>query len=344
MDWITLKDQIEKECKATHRSSYYTQSLIDNASLLFSKGLPLVFSAEHLSLLIGIDYQYLCSMAYSTKKFYRCFTIKKKNGKNRYIYEPLPDLKTVQRWILDNVLENIPVSRYAKAYVKGVNLKHNARFHLRQDKVLSMDIKDFFPSITIKDVVLIFEEMGYLHNLACFMAHLCCLNNRLPQGAPTSPYISNIRLANLDNRISDYTIKNNIRYTRYADDLSFSGSFDQHVLIPIISKYVWEEGFRVNSKKTRVARKNTRQEITGIVVNSHMQISRNQRRQIRQAIYYIKKFGLESHVEHINERRGHYLNHLLGIVNFALFINPKDSEMKGYFDYLTELKRQFGMH
>ena len=130
-----------------------------------------------------------------------------------------------------------------------------------------------------------------------------------------------------------------IRYTRYADDLTFSGNFDPHWLIKKVSGIVFSNGFQINKKKTRVARNNTRQEVTGIVVNSHMQIPKEKRRKIRQQVYYIKKYGLESHLSHIGETRAHYLNHLIGIINFALFVNPKDLEMKGYFNYIVEVMK-----
>ena len=98
---------------------------------------------NNFSLLVGIDHGYICNMAYATSQFYRHFTILKKNGKTRDIYEPLPDLKYVQTWILENILEKCPVSPYAKAYVKGRTLKHNAKFHKAQKTVVTMDIKDF---------------------------------------------------------------------------------------------------------------------------------------------------------------------------------------------------------
>ena len=185
--------------------------------------------------------------------------------------------------------------------------------------------------------------MGYSHDLSCFLAYLCCLNNTLPQGAPTSPYLSNLRMITLDGKISKYTSQNSIRYTRYADDLTFSGDFNPHYIINDISKMVFNEGFSVNSEKTRVAKINARQEVTGIIVNTHMQISKKKRKQIRQQVYYIKKFGLESHLEHIRENRANYLNHLLGQINFALFVNPKDEEMKEYFDIIkTIIQNQKG--
>ncbi|MBE6763165.1 MAG: RNA-directed DNA polymerase [Ruminococcaceae bacterium] len=337
MKWEVVEKNIKKECKARHKDSVYIQKYIAYSKNLFDNDLPIISSPEHFSLLIGMEHQYVCNMAYAADRFYRHFTIPKSNGKKREIDEPLPDLKFVQSWILENILEKCPISEYAKAYYKGRTLKHNARFHRAQSIVLTMDIKEFFSSISVRDVTKIFEDMGYFHELSCFLAYLCCLNNVLPQGAPTSPYLSNLRMRILDNKISQYTSQRKIRYTRYADDLTFSGDFNPHHVIKDISKLVYDEGFVINPDKTRVARRNARQEVTGIVVNSHMQISKEKRKQIRQQVYYIKKFGVESHLERINESRANYLNHLLGQINFALFVNPKDEEMKEYFNVIKTL-------
>lgn len=339
MKWESIEKSIKKECKSHRKNSEYTQNFISYSKKLFENNLPIISSPEHFSLLVGIEHQYVCNMAYGTKSFYRHFSIPKSNGAQREIDEPLPDLKFVQSWILHNILEQCPVSDYAKAYLKGRTLKHNARFHRAQRVVVTMDIKDFFPSISIKDVTNIFENMGYFHELSCFFAHLCCLDNVLPQGAPTSPYLSNLRLCDLDGKISNYTSQKGIRYTRYADDLTFSGDFNPHFLIKDISKMIYDEGFTINPSKTRVAKSNTRQEVTGVVVNSHMQIPKQKRKEIRQQVYYIKKYGLDSHLEHIKENRSHYINHLLGQINFALFINPKDEEMKEYFDIIKSIMK-----
>lgn len=337
MNWETLEKNIKKECKIHKKSSEYTSNYLEYSKRLFDRNVPIISSPKHFSLLVGIDHQYVCNMAYGTEKFYRHFSIPKKNGNKREIDEPLPDLKFVQTWILKNILEKCCVSDYAKAYVKGKNLKHNARFHKAQKVVVVMDIKNFFPSININDVTKIFESIGYYHDLSCFLAHLCCLNNSLPQGAPTSPYLSNIRMLSLDNKICEYISLNGIRYTRYADDLTFSGDFNSSFLINDISKIIYSEGFCINTDKTRVLRQNTRQEVTGIVVNSHMQLSKEKRKKIRQQVYYIQKFGLDSHLEYTKETRANYLNHLLGQINFAIFINPKDTEMKEYFNIISKI-------
>ena len=156
-----------------------------------------------------------------------------------------------------------------------------------------------------------------------FWKNLCCYKSQLPQGAPTSPYLSNLRFREIDDLISSYTKELNIRYTRYADDMTFSGDFNPHHLINKISGIVHNNRFNINSKKTRVAYKNTRQEVTGIVVNSHLQVPKSKRRDIRQQVYYIKEFGLDSHLTHIQETRSNYLNHLLGTNQFLFVCKSK---------------------
>lgn len=341
MYWKDLRKLIVNECKAHKKTSEYAKEYIAYCKNLFDQNLPIISSPSHFSALAGMDHEYVCRMAYSPIHFYRHFTIQKANGEMRDIYEPLPDLKYIQHWILTNILEKIPVSPYAKAFVKKKGVKENARFHRGQTVVVTMDIKDFFPSITIRSITDIFLSFGYYDNVANFLAHLCCLDYSLPQGAPTSPYLSNIRMAKFDERVAEYVCIQKIRYTRYADDLTFSGDFDPHQLIVQISGWLFKEGFTANTEKTRVARSNARQEVTGIVVNSHMQIQKAQRKKIRQEVYYIKKYGLESHLSHIGESRQNYLNHLLGKINYACYINPKDQELMQYYYFIHGLLMQY---
>lgn len=336
-NWQAIESNIRKECKAHRRNPDYIQKFISYAKKLYDKNVPIISSPLHFSMLVGMEHQYVCNMANASSHFYRQFTIIKANGKERIISEPLPDLKFVQHWILENILEKCPVSKYAKAYVKKRTLRHNARFHKAQPVLLTMDIKDFFPSITEFDVFTIFKEIGYLDDVCWFLANLCCLKKSLPQGAPTSPYLSNLRMEKIDSEISDYIVPRHIRYTRYADDLTFSGKIDIHETIRDVSAILYKNGFKINPSKTRVARQNARQEVTGIVVNSHMQIPKEKRKSIRQQVYYIKKYGIESHLDYIGETRANYLNHLLGQINFALFVNAKDNEMAEYFDIIKSV-------
>ena len=337
MKWEIVEQRIINECASNKKSIRYTDRFVGYCKRLFENNLPIISSPKHFSLLVGMNHKYVCSMANASGHFYRSFTIPKSNGEKRYIDEPLPDLKFVQDWILKNILERCKTSDYAKAYIKGRTLKHNARFHRAQPVLVTMDIKDFFSSISLNEVTAIFEQMGYFHKLSRFLAHLCCLKNVLPQGAPTSPYLSNLRMIAFDDKVASYTSNLHIRYTRYADDLTFSGELNPHHLIKDISDFVFEEGFSINSGKTRVARRGARQEVTGIVVNSHMQVAKDKRKHIRQQVYYIRKYGIDSHLERVGEKRANYLNHLLGQINFALFVNPRDSEMKEYFAEIKDV-------
>ena len=144
-------------------------------------------------------------------------------------------------------------------------------------------------------------------------------------------------MKDFDERVATYAKEKKIRYTRYADDLTFSGSFNPHHLINHVSTWLYEEGFSLNPQKTRVARQHTRQEVTGIVVNSHMQVPKDDRKKIRQEVYFIKKYGLDSHLSKLGETRQNYLYHLLGKINYAHYINPKDKEMEEYYQYINEL-------
>ena len=166
------------------------------------------------------------------------------------------------------------------------------------------------------------------------LSNLCCYKNTLPQGAPTSPIISNLIAINIDKRIGDFIQENKIRYTRYADDMTFSGDFNPGMVIQFVQKVLNDENFELNTEKTRARFQHQKQEVTGIVVNNKIQVSRSYRREIRQAIYYIKKFGLSSHLDKTNNNRANYIRHLLGRVNFVLFIDPKDEEFLEYRDLL----------
>ena len=203
---------------------------LDYAEKLFENGVPVIYNLTHLSKLTGYKRNYITQAAVVSKysdAYYRYYKILKKNGGTRKIQEPLPNLKSIQHWILNNILYRISSSPFAKAYIKKRGLKENLKFHRNQKLVLSVDIKDFFPSIKYQDVYQIFADVGYSNTISTYLAKLCCLEDKLPQGAPTSPYISNLIMRDLDQQIGKFCIINKIRYTRYADDLTFSDESDE---------------------------------------------------------------------------------------------------------------------
>lgn len=340
MNWNEYENNYIRLAKLNSKSDEYCIKQLEYAKRLFEQDLPVIYNQEHLCRLVGYAKEYVYAVSNSPNCFYRTFSILKKNGKERVINEPLPSLKEIQDWILKEILVKISISPYAKAYVTGRSIKDNARFHRRQNKVLTMDLKDFFPSITFGRILNVFKKVGYRESVAVMLANLCCLNNELPQGAPTSPALSNIIASGLDYKIADFLKGKDVRYTRYADDLTFSGDFNEGDMIKNIERIVCRQGFNVNHSKTRVRKRNQRQEVTGVVVNEKLQVSRELRRRIRSDAYYIEKYGLSSHMDRTNQTKRNYLYYLIGISSYALFINPYDDKMKKYLNvFKKELDR-----
>lgn len=311
------------------------QSCLGYAKPLIDQNLPIIYNTSNLSALVGYRKNYLKRAVLFTPFFYRTFKIRKRGGsKFREISEPLPSLKEIQIWILNNILYEIRVSKYAKAYVPERSIIDNVRFHRNKTKVLSLDIKNFFPSIKRSRVEEIYRDLGYSSFVANLLGKLCCLNDVLPQGAPTSPYLSNLYLLKFDNYIGVYCQQREIRYTRYADDMIFSGVFEEGPVIDFVSNELAKLGLMLNMDKVKVMGQNSRQVVTGVVVNKFAQLPKEQRAEIRQEIYYIKKFGLSDHLKQTENNRANYLKHLLGKINYGLSLNPNDSDLKEYREFL----------
>lgn len=330
MTWQEYQNNFKNKAKQKGLDDDEISVCLTYAKRLFDQGLPIIFDQQHLSLLVGYKYSFLLNVSNASNKFYRIFEISKKNNGTRAISEPLPSLKEIQRWILDHILNHVPVVDTAKAYVKNRSIKDNAKFHRKQPIVLSLDIKDFFDCLKIKPIIQLFSRLGYSQGVSVMLAKLCTLHNQLPQGAPTSAALSNLLMANIDRRIFGYARKYKLRYTRYADDLTLSGEVNVKEVIDFVRVVLNEENLELNYQKTRSRNRGQRQEVTGIVVNEKLQTSQRFRRNIRQSVYYINKFGLSSHLEHIGETRANYIYHLFGQINHALFVNPKDTEMLEY--------------
>ena len=296
------------------------------AKKLLLQGIPPVYDLNHFSSIVGYDPSYVTGAAAATTKYYRRFTIPKKSGGEREIAEPLPSLKEIQRWVLDNILRNIPIHPAAKAYAAGLSIKDNARFHRSQNVVLTIDIKDFFPSINSGRVYNVFRRTGFSKHVSAMFTDLCCLSKTLPQGAPTSAHLSNVILQPLDARCFGLARSRDIRYTRYADDLTFSGDFNPAPFKEIIYSILANFGFEPNLDKTRVFSRANRQLVTGIVVNEKMQVPRSDRRKLRQEAYYIKKYGIDSHIVKTGIKQHNYVGHLIGKAGFTRFVNPYDRD------------------
>lgn len=216
---------------AVHNSVPYekTEELLSYAKRLFDQNLPIIYDQRHLSLLIGLDYRYLIAISNCQKAYYKQYQIPKRTGGYRTIMEPLPGLKLAQEWILHNILYKVldkTVYKTAKAYIPGMNIRENVKFHRNKDVLMCIDIVDFFGTIRFQSVLKIFQELGYTKSVAVLLANLCTLNQALPQGAPTSPMLSNMVFHDIDKSIFQFCRLQRIMYSRYADGMTFSGNFE----------------------------------------------------------------------------------------------------------------------
>lgn len=284
------------------------------------------------------------SISNNVENNYKIYKIKKKNGKYRTIYEPNSLLKHIQRQILVKILDNKAVSKYAKAYHKGINLKDNAIPHLNKELILKLDIKDFFENISFIDVYNSCFSIEYFpKSVGMILTYLCTYDDYLMQGAPTSAYISNLVMKEFDEVLGLWCEENNISYTRYSDDMTFSGEFNPREVIVKVRKMLYKLGLELNNKKIHIIHKSSNQNVTGIVVNEKAQVSAKYRKEIRQEIYYIRKFGLESHLKkrNIDIEKEKYLNILYGKILYVLQINNKDNEFNEYKKFMNNFKNKF---
>lgn len=287
---------------------------------------PFIMNTYHLSNILGIKWKSFKNIISNSDKLYYDFKISKKAGGKRTISMPNKELLIVQKKIQEKILNNITIHDNAYGFVKNRSIIDNAKKHLNKQMILNIDLKDFFPSIHRGRVFYIFKNIcKYDNNTSYCLTKLTTYKNSLPQGAPTSPTISNIVAFMLDVRLSKIADKFNINYTRYADDITFSGKQENinNSLLKIVSGIIEECGFNINKKKTRFASYAGRQEVTGLIVNNNkISIPIHYIKKIRQELYYVKKYGLKEHREKVGFKNKYYKDHILGKI---LFVRQVDS-------------------
>lgn len=241
-------------------------------------------NASHLS--VGLLYK-MCKLP---ELFYRVYSIPKKSGKPRTISQPGRQLKAVQAWILRHILDHLKVSPACKGFERGQSTLDNAMPHYRANAVLTLDVEDFFPSVTVNKVFGVFRTIGFNPRIAGHLAALCTFRGGLPQGAPSSPKLANLACCRMDARLMGYVSKRSIIYTRYADDLTFSAA-DVSLLLKsrwAIKKILNSEGFALNDSKTRIAGASRQRRVTGLVLSeSGVGIGRKQMRLIRARMHQL---------------------------------------------------------
>lgn len=291
---------------------------------------------------LGISAKTMYAVSNNLGKHYHTVKLPKKNGGYRELSVPDPLLKSIQKQITNTLLVHMPVSRYATAYCYGSSTLCNAKHHIGKCVVMKLDILHFFDSIrysTVKDAA--FPSKIYSEPLRILLAMLCYYKDVLPQGAPSSPAITNIIMFSFDEHLGQWCRERNIAYTRYCDDMTFSGDFDPAEVRDFVRLELKKLGFLLNEQKTQVQRPGWQQSVTGIVVNEKMSIPAEYRRKLRQEIYFCQKYGIQSHLQRLGLEipEETYRVKLLGRVNYVLQVMPNDSQILDARNILLGLAR-----
>ncbi|HPD14205.1 MAG TPA: reverse transcriptase family protein [Planctomycetota bacterium] len=310
--------------------------------LLAENGLPNLASRDDLAQALGIPRGALDWLTFpdaaKEPPHYSAFAVPKRSGGYRVLYAPKPRLKAAQQWIRREILAKTHASESAHGFVETRSILTNAAPHAGRDIVLTLDLDNFFPSVTYRRVRGIFQSLGYGEEMAIPLALLCTVrpaekvrefvggqrHRMLPQGAPTSPALANLACRHLDARLDGLAAKFGCVYTRYADDLTFSGdeAFARSLkrFLPLVHQIVSNEGFKLKKGKTHYARRGARQEVTGLVVNDGPRVPRAYRRRLRAILHNARKTGLEA------QNRGkhpHFAHALRGRIEFIRSTHPQ---------------------
>jgi RNA-directed DNA polymerase len=279
---------------------------------------------EQMAGRLGLPPIFIQNLALAASHEYKTYQVPKRRGGLRTIHHPSRRLKALQRWILRNVLERLPVHPAATAYRRGISTLDNAAAHVKSRYLLRLDFIDFFPSIKKGDIANYVGARPHLFrgwnsldvDLLC---RLVCRDGALTIGAPTSPALSNAICYDMDAQVETLCARSDVSYTRYADDLFFSARETgilrglELEVAGVVERLPIPAGLRVNTAKTRHSSRRGRRRVTGIVLGSdgHAYIGRGLKRRVRALIY---KYGsLDSEAR----------SSLAGLLAYAIGLDPE---------------------
>ena len=267
---------------------------------------------------LGLDSDELKDLSENSDDLYNPFPIDRPGKKPRWIEAPEERLKGVQRSILDRLLINVPLNGAAHGFVPNRSILTHASQHRKKRWVVTLDIRSFFPSVNARRVREVARELPIPDEDVEHFVNLTTRKDHLPQGAPTSPTLGNLVLRELDAKLCDLVRGTGWFYTRYADDLTFSGFKKPKEVLLEATRLIKAEGFGISEEKSRIRGKDQRQMVTGIVVNDKLALSRQKRNMVR---------GMRHRLQH-GEVPDHELNHVLGWINFSDYVERCNSTMR----------------
>lgn len=277
---------------------------------------------------------------------YTEFEVKKKNGNTRQICAPTSGIKYIQRNLADILLNIYNAKACVHGFVKEKGIKTNAQTHVKKKILINIDLKDFFYSINFGRVLGLFKSFPFNFNqeVATTLAQICCYKGYLPQGAPTSPIISNFICWNLDKKLMLFAKKTKLTYSRYADDITFSTNLnyipneigtiidEKLELSSELQHIVTSNGFNINKDKIRYALKNNRKEVTGLIVNEKINVNRKYIRHIRAMLHACEKFGISRAADE------HFIKYNYKNKKVSNTINSFKEELIGKIGFIGHIK------
>ena len=262
---------------------------------------------------------------------YKEFEIPKKSGGTRRITAPTGKLKDVQKCISVLVAPYYQVPDCVHGFAEGKSVASNASMHTAKNYVLNIDLKDFFPTITYTRVVKSLKELGFNDEVSDIIARLCTipmwdeqnqmLRNSLPQGSPASPLLSNIVCISLDRRLSGLAKRFRLTYSRYADDITFSSDHSVYAkdseFLKELENIVESSGFKINEKKTRLQKKGSRQDVTGLIVGEKINTYRQFTKNLRAAVFHAETNGCTPRE----------FNNIMGRISYMAMVKGPDASI-----------------
>lgn len=327
----TWESLFKERAVENNHSEDYLATCFKYAGYLHQQNLPVIFDFVHLAMYFGRLSETLKGMVANVEKHYKEYKIRKKSGGDRLIEAPDDMLKEIQRWIYINILcKDVSIKECVHGFIpafknrdKARGILTNAAAHEGHDWLINIDLKDFFHTVKLDRVKDYFSSLGYEDEVVKTLTALCTYKSRLPQGAPTSPMLSNIIASKMDEMMLEFCRKRGIIYTRYADDLTFSADYDVDIPpIKDIYKIVYLNGFKVNRMKTKVRYKGCKQEVTGLTITNGVHVSQRYKKEILRELHFCKKFGVYEHYQHMNTTKGLYKDWLRGKIMFVRQIDP----------------------
>lgn len=361
--------QIHKYAELISSNEGFIQKIVNDSKKVYKNGLPIIFTLYHLSLLSDTHFKYLHSIVERKTNPYYNFLINKIHGGKRNISSPNFYLKRVQNFIKSEILDTNHVSNQISecvfSYRKARSIVDNAKSHIGAKWIIKADIENFFDSIKEYHIYHFFHSLGYSSLLSLELSRLttwpsCDINSdsdlsqdgsfneditftskykfycssapigSLPQGAPTSPPLSNIIFSPIDKKFIILSEKYGYIYTRYADDLFFSTRNNINIhsarnFLNEVRNILNYSNYRMNHKKTRIVLPRSKKVITGIVITDNkILLDRKFKDEIKMNIFFAEKNGLEAQRKFIKfHGNAHtFLKYLLGKLNFANQVEP----------------------